>query len=380
MSNQTAPTISLARVSPARYGPKQLGLFATTDIRQCYTIAVEKPMLSIRAAEGQAAIAESHTKFFDSLSALSQPDLKRMKNLAYRYNDLQPSDQVKEFTTLARPAAETSKDFERLAVRTFFAYSFPRNEDARIHRLFGELCFLNHSCRPNAVLFWDSHAGEMILRALEPIDSGEEILVSYLTHPFQPKDARQAELRFDCQCHLCNSNSAVLEDAYNNLSNWWALLEHSHSVLLRNPLAVNFRNDDWNQLRAIARNMSPDNAPLAIAEEFCRVASDLQIAHINLARAYELVSAARLAWFLTHSSETGRDQFMGMAIVAKAKEIRVLLLCNGLLAERGPNLLRQLWCMTAGYPRRNEVFSSLLNQIGLEGKVEGDRMEIRMPL
>lgn len=75
MSNNLFPITSSARIATARYGPKQLGLFATMDIRPHQDITIGEPMLSVRAADSQAAIERSHGRFFKSVSALSKKDL-----------------------------------------------------------------------------------------------------------------------------------------------------------------------------------------------------------------------------------------------------------------------------------------------------------------
>lgn len=263
----------------------------------------------------------------------------------------------------------------------FFSYSWPLglNDEAQAHGLFRDFCFLNHSCRPNAILIWHEVAKKMILHALEPIEKDQEILVSYLTHPFKTKEARHRELRFDCQCVLCTSDAAAVEEAYDWLDHYWSNLDQAHIFLLRSPLAVDCREVDRSQIRLISDNLKPGNVTLFVAEEFCRIAHDLEIKHVGLARIYELVSAAKLAWFMTHNYDAGRDKFMSESVTAKAKEIGVLLFCTGLVGGRGEDRLKQLWYMTVGHPHRDVLFSSLLGEIGLEGKVHGNRMDLYMP-
>lgn len=71
--------------------------------------------------------------------------------------------------------------------------------------LFPITSILNHSCAPNAI-FSPSECGRMMVRALRPIKSGEEITVPYVDL-FQNRAEKQRELQQDkhfvCACQRC---------------------------------------------------------------------------------------------------------------------------------------------------------------------------------
>jgi hypothetical protein len=66
------------------------------------------------------------------------------------------------------------------------------------------LALANHSCSPNAVVVFDGRS--VALRALEPVEKGEQIFISYITAT-EDLDSRLDDLKqryfFDCQCEKC---------------------------------------------------------------------------------------------------------------------------------------------------------------------------------
>lgn len=72
----------------------------------------------------------------------------------------------------------------------------------------GDVCALNHSCVPNAEVVQDD-AGNMVVRALQSISPGEEVLISYVqVDNFRDPKARRRFLlekyRFLCMCPMCS--------------------------------------------------------------------------------------------------------------------------------------------------------------------------------
>ncbi|KAI0668113.1 hypothetical protein C8Q78DRAFT_1048443 [Trametes maxima] len=69
---------------------------------------------------------------------------------------------------------------------------------------------VNHSCTPNADFQWDIETLTFTLRALKPIEYGEEIFISYLASAevLAPRDARNSILterwNFKCTCDICS--------------------------------------------------------------------------------------------------------------------------------------------------------------------------------
>jgi len=48
--------------------------------------------------------------------------------------------------------------------------------------LFRFASFFNHSCAPNAVTRWDAKTGELVVTAITPMKTGDEITISYIPH------------------------------------------------------------------------------------------------------------------------------------------------------------------------------------------------------
>lgn len=75
--------------------------------------------------------------------------------------------------------------------------------------VFKRLCLCSHSCARNAVWSWSRELDAMILVAIEPLKSGQEIEISYLADDdlICPADIRRDTLRayysFDCCCKKC---------------------------------------------------------------------------------------------------------------------------------------------------------------------------------
>jgi hypothetical protein len=82
--------------------------------------------------------------------------------------------------------------------------------------MFPLVAMLNHSCTPNAV-FVSAEGGTMHVRAIKPIQEGEEVCVSYVDL-FAPKWDRQGTLLsskfFWCECSRCKSGDTVDSDEW----------------------------------------------------------------------------------------------------------------------------------------------------------------------
>mmetsp|Transcript_41194 Transcript_41194/g.108843 ORF Transcript_41194/g.108843 Transcript_41194/m.108843 type:complete len:134 (-) Transcript_41194:245-646(-) len=69
---------------------------------------------------------------------------------------------------------------------------------------------INHSCAPNASLTW--LRGAMLVRAVKPIEAGDEVLLNYIgvEATGHPAPMRRAYLRsqfgFLCRCELCEAS------------------------------------------------------------------------------------------------------------------------------------------------------------------------------
>ena len=95
------------------------------------------------------------------------------------------------------------------------------------------LCFeptvalANHSCYPNAVVLFDGRC--LSLRALNSIQKGEEILVSYVD-PTESRDLRREKLKaryfFTCECEKCVGNENPYQLLLKHLNDGGAASEN----------------------------------------------------------------------------------------------------------------------------------------------------------
>ena len=71
--------------------------------------------------------------------------------------------------------------------------------------LYTTASLINHSCRPNAALYF-GEGGKAFVRALTEINSGDEVSISYISN-FKAKESRKQELSeryfFECGCPEC---------------------------------------------------------------------------------------------------------------------------------------------------------------------------------
>ncbi|RGP81492.1 set domain [Fusarium longipes] len=84
--------------------------------------------------------------------------------------------------------------------------TLPLGPDPKDGAVFIKSSRINHSCKPNAHNVWNSDLDKITIHAIEDIDQGEEITISYLG-ALLPYDERQkrleADFGFECCCRLC---------------------------------------------------------------------------------------------------------------------------------------------------------------------------------
>jgi len=95
-------------------------------------------------------------------------------------------------------------DAERYA-GIFATNSLPADEDNGA--IFLQACRINHACDNNAQKSWNEKIKRHTVHALEDIEKGEEITITYLS-PLKNRTTRQKVLQerfgFTCLCHLCS--------------------------------------------------------------------------------------------------------------------------------------------------------------------------------
>lgn len=87
------------------------------------------------------------------------------------------------------------------------------NEAPTAFGVFLKGAYVNHSCRPNSLYFWDEETKSLVLVALEHIAAGQDISISYLPmFNWEIVAERRALLQnlfpFECQCMACNVESS----------------------------------------------------------------------------------------------------------------------------------------------------------------------------
>lgn len=326
-------------------------------------------MICLQTAVEPTAVTRSHKDFLDSVHGLSSADMGRLRNLSFRNSGFQ--QEVKEFSKFARPAAETTHEFELLAFRAFGAYSIPfaAEEASQTHRLFGQLCFLNHSCTPNATLNWNDETGEMDLRAMKMIEVGKEILVSYMPDPIKARTERHRELGFECKCIICShANQQGIEEAYLDLRTSLAFLDDLRTRCLGPPLSDDWWQVDVGRITEIARFLGKEGIQPVAKGVRIRM-KQLGIAHIRLAKVEEIDSAASIAWYLTHRTDKDSNSVVHAAVEAKTREMGVLCFTLDIESVRARKAMEQLWCLIRPFEGALERFYNAVRRAGLEAEV-----------
>jgi SET domain-containing protein len=103
---------------------------------------------------------------------------------------------------------------------------------------------INHSCDYNAVIGFDGD--KLFVKALKPINSGEQIFISYIDAE-GPSALRRKELSeryyFNCQCTKCVNGSHSLEDSFLESSLDSSALgtaeEHTKTLIRSTSIGVN---------------------------------------------------------------------------------------------------------------------------------------------
>eukprot|EP00927_Polykrikos_kofoidii_P055665 TRINITY_DN49885_c0_g1_i1.p1 TRINITY_DN49885_c0_g1~~TRINITY_DN49885_c0_g1_i1.p1 ORF type:complete len:479 (+),score=93.59 TRINITY_DN49885_c0_g1_i1:28-1437(+) len=110
-------------------------------------------------------------------------------------------------------SVESESDFEDDVLEfkwdlgeTQFTFSSRLFPPFKGHGLFPRLSAVNHSCEPNAEVFY-AGSGDLLLLARRTLRAGEEVTISYVDHEEEDAEERQKELKpygFRCDCRRCN--------------------------------------------------------------------------------------------------------------------------------------------------------------------------------
>ncbi|KAJ2724849.1 hypothetical protein GGI07_001702 [Coemansia sp. Benny D115] len=131
---------------------------------------------------------------------------------------------INQYTEIARVICDGIKEPDILGVAVddvvealcrFGCNNFAATDNEEQVRVTGHLCsplvslLLNHSCLPNACFAYCGSTGEQVIKALEDINEGDEVTLSYVDG-LRPRSERQRTLEavyfFKCQCSRCHAD------------------------------------------------------------------------------------------------------------------------------------------------------------------------------
>jgi hypothetical protein len=150
------------------------GMVATRHLRAGKTIFEEIPLLQV---EGEGT--ELRKQFANTFAVLGDSKKEIIRSL---YNAF-PEDN---------------------SIGIFITNSYSLGPQRGLAGLFEKLSRMNHSCRPNSERCWDANREVETLYALQDIEAGEEITVTYFDVAEMTYSKRQSLIgsswRFDCKC------------------------------------------------------------------------------------------------------------------------------------------------------------------------------------
>ncbi|KAH9443500.1 hypothetical protein Pst134EA_032853 [Puccinia striiformis f. sp. tritici] len=91
---------------------------------------------------------------------------------------------------------------------------------------------LNHACRPNVVYNLDPRTQLLNMKAIRPIEKGEELTISYRSLEM-PSEFRRQSLKeyygFDCNCHHCKMSSELRQQSDERMKQILVFRYEAHS-------------------------------------------------------------------------------------------------------------------------------------------------------
>lgn len=187
---------------------KGLAVYAVTNIKRGQRITDEAPLFTIPRKRGTSRIHEGN----DSLR---------------RYQDLSPENKIKfdglhqasgiSANVTANTRVRGEDPFDQLStvrrvcsIISTNAFQLDQIEgEIYLSGIFEHASRFNHSCAPNAAHAWNPDSQRLTVHAMQDIEAGEEIYVSYFGENTLPEWQRQQLLRpYDivCACPACDKN------------------------------------------------------------------------------------------------------------------------------------------------------------------------------
>lgn len=181
----TSDTHSVNRVWDVREIPgKGLGLIALQNIRPGTPILSETPLIT---TDSITTLSPTKTEFeiAEALAALPREQQEAYHSLHNNHADTDP----------AHPLAGIVR-----------SNVYPLGINSRVGGVFRYISRINHSCRPNAIQYWNQLLRRETVYCVSPISSGEEITLSYYLGGSSTtrQQVLQEQFGFLCRCELCS--------------------------------------------------------------------------------------------------------------------------------------------------------------------------------
>ncbi|CEF88802.1 hypothetical protein FGSG_12802 [Fusarium graminearum PH-1] len=143
---------------------------------------------------------------------------------------------------------------------------------------------INHSCKPNAQNRWNQGLGKITVHAVEDIEQGQEITITYLGNP-EVYEERQKKLKnafgFDCCCRLCSLSPAErdLDDKLiKEIDHLQEDLENEDSIL-ESPIRC------LDRIYKVVSQLEAQGVGTSLVPTLFASAMGVAVAHSDLARA-----------------------------------------------------------------------------------------------
>jgi hypothetical protein len=168
---------------------KGRGLIAAVDIAPGTRILCEKPLLT----------ASAHPTSMENLERMFAAKLRALPKLSQR-----------QFLSL-----HNSHSGKFPFSNTFKTNALPCGPESPVGGVYPTICFINHSCIPNAHNNWNPDAEHETIHAVRPIRAGDEIMIAYgQGGPFdERRDFLQKSFGFECSCCGCARPAFELEES-----------------------------------------------------------------------------------------------------------------------------------------------------------------------
>ena len=203
------------------------GLIATRTIEPGTMLISEKPMIQLTLSENDtgAPSAEEVWRKVKKLTKLTKQEkdkglkgyydrgLQDILEAAANVSDEKfKGMELPTFKHAIRKADEETKEaLKHLVQKAMFPP--PSRRWRNVAYLCPRMSMLNHSCRPNAEISGDTKNGLLVLMAIETINEGDEITVSYLNvNLFREREVRHRKLGFTCECRECRKEGTEFEE------------------------------------------------------------------------------------------------------------------------------------------------------------------------